>query len=180
MCVENTKLVEPTVELKGEFLAMANEFKAEGSDTMNGVGSIEIDNFENSIIHAKNHSRGIDLPQGWVPASTFWLVSNNQIVGSCNIRHQLNEFLENYGGHVGYGIRPSQRQKGYGMRILKLSLEKAKQLGLERVLITCDDDNIASIIIIETNGGKLEDKIMDEGHKVPTRRYWIDLRLRET
>jgi predicted acetyltransferase len=83
--------------------------------------------------------------------------------------------LEKKGGHIGYYIRPSQRGKGYGNLILHLSLEKARELGLKRVLVTCDDNNDASLKTIENNGGKLVDKIKGEGSVVLTRRYWIDL-----
>jgi predicted acetyltransferase len=83
--------------------------------------------------------------------------------------------LERNGGHIDYGIRPKERNKGFGTLILKLTLEKARQIGLKRVLLTCDDDNLASARVIEKNGGILQDKILNEGHKVPTRRYWIDL-----
>ena len=172
---EDIKLIEPVVELKSEFLAMAEEFKADGSDAINGAGCIKADDFDDSVRRAKDHVRGIGLSEGWVPASTFWLVCQDGIIGTCDLRHELNDFLRNYGGHIGYSIRPSQRRKGYGTKMLALALEKARALGIKRALITCDDDNIASARMIEKNGGKLQDKVMNEGHKVPTRRYWIEL-----
>jgi len=96
-----------------------------------------------------------------------------RLVGVLKLRHYLNEFLEKHGGHIGYGIRPSERRKGYGDKILQLALPEAKKLGLEKVLLTCNDDNLGSISIIEKSGGILQDKI-ESGGKL-TRRYWINL-----
>jgi predicted acetyltransferase len=169
------KLIEPVIELRAEFLAMIEEFEAEDRDTIDGIGCIEADDFEDSVRRAKEQVRGIDLPEGWVPASTYWLVCDGIPIGTCNLRHELNEFLENYGGHIGYSVRPSQQNKGYGTQILRLALEKARGLGIERVLVTCDDDNIASARVIEKNGGKLADIVKTEYAEFPVRRYWIEL-----
>ncbi len=87
----------------------------------------------------------------------------------------MNEFLLMMGGHIGYEIRPSRRKQGYGTEILRLGLEKAKELGLQRVLVTCDEDNIGSKKIIEHNGGKFENAIVMEGDTVKKLRYWIDI-----
>ena len=172
---QDIKLVEPTIQLESEFFEMVEEFKTEGKEIINGIGSIEIENFADSVRKAKDHVLGVGLPEGWVPASTYWLICQDRIVGTCNIRHRLNDFLKNYGGHIGYSIRPLQRSKSYGTQMLALALEKARCLGIKRVLITCSDDNIASARMIEKNDGKLVDKVMNEGHEVPTRRYWIEL-----
>ncbi len=175
MNIEDIKLIEPVVGLKTEFLAMAEEFKTEGADTINGIGCIDTGDFENSIKLAKDHVHGIGLPEGWVPASTYWLFHNGLIIGTCHLRHKLNDFLKNYGGHIGYSVRPSQRGKGYGTQMLTLSLEKGRALGIERVLVTCGDDNIASARVIEKNNGKLADKVKTQYVEFLIRRYWIDL-----
>lgn len=154
---------------------MAEEFNVQGEKVIGGIGSIDINDFDNSVRRTKDHAKGIGLPQGWVPASTYWLVSCERIVGTSNLRHKLNDFLENCGGHIGYSVRPSQRGKGYATKILALTLEKAKELRIKRILITCDDDNIASAKVIEKNGGKLADKRMSKDSTVPKRRYRIDL-----
>jgi predicted acetyltransferase len=120
--------------------------------------------------------KGHNLPDGWVPFSTFWLIrSDNVILGTSSLRHRLNDKLRKLGGHIGYQIRPSQRRKGYGTMILRLTLIKARQLGLKRVLVTCDDDNDSSTKIIERNGGILRDKCDRNETGKLTRRYWIDL-----
>jgi predicted acetyltransferase len=91
------------------------------------------------------------------------------------LRHELNERLLQMGGHIGYEIRPSRRRQGYGKLILKYGLEQAKAFGLERVLLTCDEDNLGSRKIIESNGGRLEKIIEVEGWPEQVCRYWIYL-----
>ncbi|MBU0766936.1 GNAT family N-acetyltransferase [Patescibacteria group bacterium] len=121
----------------------------------------------------KDHSQGLNLRKDWVPASTFWLIDNNQFIGEVTIRHELTEYLRNVGGHIGYWIRPSERKKGYGTVILKLALEKAKEIGLKKILVTCDETNIGSKKIIEANGGAL-DSTRKMGDSNPDKiLYWI-------
>ena len=120
---------------------------------------------------------GRQLRDDWVPCSTFYLVrQDGKIVGKSSLRHELNDFLRKIGGHIGYVIRPDECQKGCGTMILKLTLEKARELGLKKVLVTCDSDNIASAKIIEKNGGILEGTYQNAELPVPKRRYWIDLK----
>ena len=110
---------------------------------------------------------------GMVPGSRFWLIGADQrYLGDVDLRHHLNEALQRFGGHIGYKIRPSERRKGYGSLICRLGIEEARKLGIGDILITCDDDNIASRRIIEANGGQLQD-IIDNGRMVLTRRYWV-------
>lgn len=89
------------------------------------------------------------------------------------MRHRLTEALRRYAGHIGYGVRASEQGKGYGTLMLKLALERARELGIKQVLITCDDDNMASARVIEKNGLALQDRIVNEvdGKQVVTRRY---------
>jgi predicted acetyltransferase len=110
-----------------------------------------------------------------VPFSVFWLVEGDAFIGEANVRHRLNAYLLKEGGHVGYGIRPYCQRQGYGKLILALALEECRRLGLERVLLTCLQDNVASARIIEANGGELENVIDDPAGRGPLRRYWISL-----
>lgn len=169
------KLIEPTLDLKAEFLEMMREFEAAGAPLADGIGSIEIDDFDASVERAKDHACGVGLPDGWVPAATYWLVRKDRLIGTTNLRYELNEYLMNIGGHIGYSIRPSERGKGYGTQILALTLEKAKAFGLPKVLITCDKSNIASRHIIENNGGALENEVIAKDTGLPLLRFWIDL-----
>lgn len=122
-----------------------------------------------------NHAEGKNLPPQWIPSTTYWLVDNDEFIGETNIRHELTDFLRKTAGHIGYWIRPSKRHQGYGKTILKLALTKAKDLGLQQVLITCDETNEASKKIIELNGGILEGK-NDIGEGKPKKiLYWITL-----
>lgn len=92
-----------------------------------------------------------------------------------NLRKEIKDNLLNYIGHIGYSIAPSKRRQGLGTIMLQLALIEVKNLGLDRVLVTCTDDNIASAGVIENNGGVLENKCVDPGDQKLTRRYWIEL-----
>ena len=106
----------------------------------------------------------------------FGFASNGSIAGRIAIRHELNEALLKIGGHIGYGIVPSMRGQGYASEILALALPFCRsELRLDRVLLTCDDDNFASIRTIEKSGGVLENKLLEDGMRIAKRRYWIDL-----
>lgn len=110
----------------------------------------------------------------YVPYTCYVLLNEkNEIIGVGSVRHYLNDYLEKFGGHIGYSIIPSERKKGYGTKLLKLLLEKAKNKNIKSILITCSDDNIGSKKVIENNKGVLENKILNE-NKV-TCRYFIHL-----
>lgn len=131
-------------------------------------------------LEAITEQRGsIRLPTGRIvpklPFSVHWLVEGEEFIGEAHVRHRLNEYLIKEGGHVGYGIRPTRRRRGYGRLILALALEECRRLEICRVLVTCLEDNIASARIIEANGGKLENVIDDPAGRGPLRRYWIAL-----
>lgn len=105
----------------------------------------------------------------------YWLVAGERFIGRSSLRPHLNKSLEKQGGHIGYAIRASERHKGYGTQLLQLTLLRAKQYGLEKVLVTCPDQNTGSIRIIESNGGVYQDNVTVKGCPVPERRYWITL-----
>ena len=117
-----------------------------------------------------------DDSPGLVPDSTFFCLDETQdiFVGAVNIRHFLNEALLLNGGHIGDGVRPSQRRKGIATAMIALALEECRKLGLDRVLMVCDKDNIGSAKSIQKNGGILENEVVVDG--VTEQRYWIDLR----
>lgn len=135
---------------------------------------------ETNIVQRFKDNRDINkLPPSYVPSYDYFAVDDDKFIGIIHIRVRLTENLLKYGGHIGYGINPIYWRQGYGTKILKLGLEKAKELIEENnVLITCDDDNIGSYKIIENNGGLLENKVInfDAGEKFLTRRYWIKLK----
>ena len=113
----------------------------------------------------------------YVPSSLFYAydIKRDVMVGAVHIRHYLNDKLLFDGGHIGDGIRPTERRNGYGTKIISLALDACKKLGIEKVLITCNKNNIASAKAIQKNGGILENEVIDEDGKI-IQRYWINLK----
>jgi len=119
-------------------------------------------------------SEGQEL-NGWVPSTTRFLFVNDRILGSYNFRHELTEPLMTNGGNCGYSVRPSARRKGYGTLLLANAKDFGRQLGLQRMLVTCHVENIGSARVIENNGGNREDVVFDEASGDRLARYWIEL-----
>lgn len=117
------------------------------------------------------------VPDHFVPAEQFIYVrlEDQTIVGMIQIRHRLNTLLQNYGGHIGYSIRPSERKKGYARQMLRDCLKICKKANLQQVLITCREDNEASRRVILANGGEYENTVYAESKDLTIERYWISL-----
>ena len=121
--------------------------------------------------------QGVNLPANHVPSTFVFAFVGNRIVGRASIRHSLNSFLHRVGGHIGYVVVPEFRRRGNATEILRQSLQIARaKCGLDRILVTCDDDNIGLIRTIERNGGILENVVDEPDLDKPKRRYWIELR----
>lgn len=115
------------------------------------------------------------IDKNWVPHTTLWLINEeDKIVGAANIRHRLNQKLLNSGGHIGYGIRPSHRRKGYATILLSLALQHAEKLGLDKVLIVCDKGNIGSERTISKNRGQFESEYVEDNGNI-IKRFWVQL-----
>ena len=168
-------LATPSEIYKDSYIPGIKELQAEGRQTYVDIPSISKD-FRGHVQLLLEQTNPARLKPGYVPASEYWLIDGDEWVGRLSLRHELNEFLLKIGGHIGYEIRPSKRRRGYGKEILRLGLEKARELGLRRVLVTCDEDNIGSKKIIEANGGRLENALEVEGERVRKLRYWIDIK----
>jgi predicted acetyltransferase len=124
----------------------------------------------------KERARGEQLPPGHVPSTFLFAFDGARIVGRVSIRHALNDDLLRLGGHIGYVVVPEFRRRGYATAMLRQALQIARRdLGLSRVLLTCDDDNVGSIRTIEKNGGVLENIVTGPDVFTPKRRYWIDI-----
>lgn len=165
-------LSEPSMLYKDTYLEALREFHSEGRNL-----EFDYHDLSTSFRHYLQgwYDRKIKPRPGSVAESTFWLIEDETFIGRISIRHHLTDSLMNFGGHIGYEIRPIRRRQGYGTSMLGLGLEKAKAIGITRALVTCDDTNIASAKIIEANGGQLENIILLAGYPVPVRRYWIEI-----
>lgn len=171
------ELVLPTVKYKESYLEALKEFE---NDTENNGTNFqkpkENESFEDFVNHFYDEMKGINLPEGYVPATMFWLIDNGEFIGRVQIRHELTSELFKHGGNIGYYIRPSKRKLGYGKKILEMALVEAKKIGFEKVLLSCNDDNTGSAKIIEVNGGVLENILEPTNEKEKkTRRYWITI-----
>jgi predicted acetyltransferase len=111
--------------------------------------------------------------EGRVHCTTRWIVEDGRVLGSISMRHELNDFLRRVGGHIGYGIRPSERRRGLASWALAQMLDQARRIGIDRVLLTCVDSNLGSRAVIEGAGGVLES--VGGTELGLTRRYWVDL-----
>lgn len=173
------ELTKPSIEYKDSFIEAVREYQATDSDDRRDIYGLNVDelarDFPSYIAKLSSESKGEDLPEGYVPQTTYWLVDNGEFIGRLSIRHTLTEHLKKVGGHIGYDVRPSKRNMGYGKKLLKLGLLKAKELGIEDVLITCSVGNIGSQKVIEANGGVLEKDAQSHQGNSERLRYWISL-----
>lgn len=119
-------------------------------------------------------SRGVDVPADRVPATFHVAAVDGRVAGRVSVRHELNDFLASYGGHIGYAVRPQFRRRGYATALLRHGLAVAREAGVARALLTCDVDNAASAAVIERCGGELEGVIPGPEGTTAKRRYWID------
>lgn len=169
------KLIKPTMELKVEFFDMINDWKNYNERPQPRTINIKDDNLPQLITKLEGYSKGIGLEPNHVENTTYWLIDENSVIGAVNIRHRLNDYLFKYDGHIGGGIRPSARCKGYASLMLALSLEKTKSMGMDRVLITCNKGNIASEKTIIKNGGVFDSEEIEASGNI-VRRFWIKLK----
>ena len=167
----------PGIARKSEAIDFIGEFRKFGSD-INGTGGLHryLDNYEGWLEKLKeDYSRKPSAEK--VPARTFFLIraDDNRLIGMSNIRLALNEKLRHYGGHIGYSVAPSERRKGYAALMLKRVLPKCRELGIDKVLITCISGNEGSKRTILKNGGVYESSVYEPEEGVCLERYWIDL-----
>jgi predicted acetyltransferase len=158
-------LIAPDVSFKESFLAAMAEFAAEGrtgdrsgigSDLERWTGRWETDEGFAAYVAEKLAERDGVVPDDWVHCTNLWWVDEDVYVGRLAIRHELNDMLRVTGGHIGYDVRRSRRREGQATAMLAAALPIAHDLGIEQALVTCDEDNLASRLVIERNGGVLE------------------------
>jgi predicted acetyltransferase len=168
------KLLKPSIEYKQQVLEYKNEFIENGDDL---AGTSYLRNFDEYeewmkfVFDNENES----TKHTEVTANVFLAIreEDNKLIGMINIRHTLNEYLYNYGGHIGYSVKKSERGKGYAREMLKIALMKCSKLKIKKVLLTCDANNIASAKVIKSCGGILENEVTNDGKLI--QRYWIEL-----
>ena len=181
--MENLVLIKPAIEYADEITAYKKEFDGT-SDRLNGASGLEKYNnirewIDRCRLFEKRGTMPDDQPEhrSAVEAEQFMLVrkDDNKILGMINFRHELNEYLAEYGGHIGYSVRPSERRRGYAARMLAICLDRCGQFGLDKVLITCMSGNEASRKTIIKNGGVYERTTHLDSENVDMERYWITI-----
>ena len=173
----NVRLIKLTKEYKDQLGEMIEEWKKDQEVNRTNHSPWAI--FKNDYHDFDHYLENLDIKtasDGIVPGSVFFLLDTerNRLLGAVNIRHYLNESLLQEGGHIGDGIRPSERRKGYATEMVRLALLECKKLGIRRVLMTCEKDNIGSAKSIIRNGGVLENEFINSDGEIE-QRYWIDL-----
>lgn len=168
------KLIKPCLKFKQQVMNYKKEF-IQNDDEMAGTSYLRtFDDYEEWLKFVlDNESESTKHTD--VTANVYLGIreEDNNLIGFLNIRHTLNEYLFNYGGHIGYSVKKEERNKGYAKEMLKFALEECHKIGIKKVLITCDSENIASAKTIMSCGGVFENNV-PEGELV-TNRYWITL-----
>ena len=174
-----TALALPSLELYDSWAGAVAEFDGDHIDGMGGMPGGAPPGTDRSACETLVEKTRLysdtsqPVPEGFVHSDYFWITSDRPapecVVGFLAVRHSLNDFLLDQGGHIGYSVRPSRRREGHATRALGLGLVRAAELGIDRVLVTCDDDNVGSARTIESQGGVWEDTRRGK------RRYWIQL-----
>lgn len=168
------KLLRPSMEYKQQVLDYKAEFIKNGDDLAGTSYLREYDDYEEWMKFVLDNEKE-STKHTEVTAVVFLAIreEDNKLVGMINIRYTLNDYLFNYGGHIGYSVSKNERRKGYAKEMLKMALEECRKSKMNKVLITCDADNIASAKTIKSCGGILENEVSENGRM--TQRYWIEL-----
>lgn len=175
--MEEFLLIRPTGAYATQIAAYRQEFLDAG-DSMDGTGPLRrMEDPEAYIKVCADYEYPKKVPPHLVPATQFLFIRkrDNRLVGTLQVRHRFNDYLEKYAGHIGYSVRPSERRKGYAREMLKAALPFCREIGLDKVLITCIDGNIGSEKTILANGGIYESTVHEPNNNVDLKRFWITL-----
>lgn len=169
---ENVELKQPSIIYKDDFLKNVYDYRTNGEMDYFNIYKEALEDFELYVRKLSDHSMGKDLPDGWtIPYSTFWLVNDEKkVFGIIRIRHKSIPVH----GNIGYDVPPRYRNKGYGTKLLELSLPRAKEIGLNNIILTCEERNIFSEKIIRSSNGRFLNKINDADNIVYNQ-YIIEL-----
>ena len=173
--MEKIILIKPDLSYADEIIKYKEEALFEKAIINSSINLEKFSSVEGWLKELKMKSSEDTVPKGLVPSSTYLGIreKDNYIVGMIDIRHYLNEYLTQVGGNIGYSVRKTERNKGYAKQMFKLALEKCKGLKIKKVLITCDEDNIASEKVILSANAKFEDIRCIDGENI--KRFWIEL-----
>ena len=175
--MEECILVKPTMEYAEQIVEYRKAF-LESGDSMDGMGPLRrIEDPSEYIKFCETCENPATVPEGLVLATQFLFIrtSDNKLLGMVQVRHYFNDFLEKFGGHIGYSVRPDERRKGYAKQMLKKVLPFCKEIGLEKVLISCIDGNVGSEKTILANGGVYESTVYESNENVNLKRFWITI-----
>ena len=170
-------MIRPTSEYASQIIEYRQEFLDAG-DSMDGTGPLRrFENPEEYIKICAEYEDPTTIPSHLVPATQFFFIrkSDNKLVGMIQIRHRFNDYLEKYAGHIGYSVRPSERRKGYAKEMLRMTLTFCREIGFDKVMITCVDGNIGSDKTILAKGGVYEYTIHEPNENKDLKRFWITL-----
>ena len=175
--MEELVLIRPSAEYADQIKEYRKEFLDAGS-SMDGTGQLRnIEDPYEWIRVCELFNSEETVPEDKVPSTLFMCIrkEDNRLVGMLDMRHRLNEYLETFGGNIGYSIRPSERRKGYAKKMLSLVLPFCRELGLDKVMISCRVENEGSRRTILANGGVYESTAHEPDRNVDLQRYWITL-----
>ena len=170
-------MIRPTSEYASQIIEYRQEFLDAG-DSMDGTGPLRrFENPEEYIKICAEYEDPTTIPSHLVPATQFFFIrkSDNKLFGMIQIRHRFNDYLEKYAGHIGYSVRPSERRKGYAKEMLRMTLTFCREIGFDKVMITCVDGNIGSDKTILAKGGVYEYTIHEPNENKDLKRFWITL-----
>lgn len=175
--MEDFILIKITKEYKKQITSYKQEF-INALSSMDGTGNLldikDIDEYINFSLEQETQAK---VPSHLVPATQFLFIrkSDDKLIGMIQVRHYLNDYLKNYGGHIGYSIRPFERGHNYAKKMLEMTLPFCQKINISRLLITCTTSNLASQKTILADGGVFESTIHDSNNNIDYNRYWIDL-----
>jgi len=169
-------IVFPSAAYRAAFINMALDYRqSDDRRYFKEITKYGFD-FDDYVIRLNRNALGIGLEEGLTPYTTYWLMDDNKdiIYGVSRLRHKLNAISQKEGGHIGYDVPPSLRNNGYATELLRQTIIKARSMGITRLLMTCDSDNIRSARVIEKNGGIIENQVISDITRKLVSRYWID------
>ena len=169
-------LTLPLAALKDAFYKMAFDYKEYGERRYFKDIIEEGFDYDAYLARLRRNILGVNLEERMVPYTTYWLIDENRdaIYGVSRLRHKLNQISFKEGGHIGYDVPPSRRNAGNATELLRLTIIKAKDMGIARALLTCDADNAASARVIIKNGGLFENQVVSDFTGRIVNRYWIE------